>query len=107
MELAEQIKHDIENAPIILYMKGTKAMPMCGFSNSVVQVLSHYGVEYRDVDVLADPEIRVRLSEYSNWPTIPQLFVNGELIGGADIVVELHEKEELLPILEKAVVSTA
>ena len=107
MDLAEQIKHDIENAPIILYMKGTKAMPMCGFSNAVVQVLNQYGIEYRDVDVLVDPEIRVRLSEFSNWPTIPQLFVNGELIGGADIVVELHEKEELLPILEKAVVSTA
>ena len=107
MELAEQIKQDIETAPIILYMKGTKAMPMCGFSNSVVQVLSHYGVEYRDVDVLADPEIRVRLSEYSNWPTIPQLFVKGELIGGADIVLELHNKQELLPILEKAIPSTA
>ena len=107
MDLAEQIKHDIESAPIILYMKGTKDMPMCGFSNAVVQVLNHYGVEYRDVDILVDPEIRVRLSEYSNWPTIPQLFVKGELIGGADIVVELHNKGELLPILEKAVASAA
>ena len=87
MELAEQIKQDIETAPIILYMKGTKAMPMCGFSNSVVQVLSHYGVEYRDVDVLADPEIRVRLSEYSNWPTIPQLLVKGDLSGATDLVL--------------------
>lgn len=107
MDLAEQIKHDIESAAIILYMKGTKEMPMCGFSNSVVQVLNHYGVEYRDVNVLVDPDIRVRLSEYSNWPTIPQLFVNGELIGGADIVMELHNKGELLPILEKTVASTA
>ncbi len=107
MDLAEQIKYDIENAPIIVYMKGTREMPMCGFSNAVVQVLNHYGVEYREVNVLADPEIRVRLSEYSNWPTIPQLFVKGELIGGADIVVELHNKGELLPILEKAVASTA
>ncbi len=107
MNLSEQIKHDIESAPIILYMKGTKDMPMCGFSNAVVQVLNHYGVEYRDENILVDPEIRVRLSEYSNWPTIPQLFVKGELIGGADIVVELHNKGELLPILEKAVTSTA
>lgn len=107
MDIAEQIKHDIESSPIILYMKGTKDMPMCGFSNSVVQVLNNYGVEYRDENILVDPEIRVRLSEYSNWPTIPQLFVKGELIGGADIVVELHDKGELLPILEKAVTSTA
>lgn len=107
MDIAEQIKHDIESSPIILYMKGTKDMPMCGFSNSVVQVLNHYGVEYRDENILVDPEIRVRLSEYSNWPTIPQLFVKGELVGGADIVVELHDKGELLPILEKAVTSTA
>lgn len=107
MDIAEQIKHDIESSPIILYMKGTKDMPMCGFSNSVVQVLNNYGVEYRDENILVDPEIRVRLSEYSNWPTIPQLFVKGELVGGADIVVELHDKGELLPILEKAVTSTA
>jgi len=104
MEMAEQIKHDIETNPIILYMKGTQHMPMCGFSNAVVQVLRQYGVEYRDINILEDPLIRVKLSEYSNWPTIPQLFVNGELIGGADIVVELHNKGELLAILEKAVV---
>lgn len=84
----------------MLFMKGTPEMPMCGFSNSVVQVLKHYGVEYKSTDVLADPEIRVKLSEYSNWPTIPQLFVNGELIGGADITVELHEKGQLLDILD-------
>ena len=105
MELAEQIKHDVETTPVILYMKGTKEVPMCGFSNAVVQVLNHYGVGYKDVNILVDPEIRVKLSEYSNWPTIPQLFLNGELIGGADIVVELHNKGELLPLLEQAVLS--
>ena len=68
-----------------------------------VQVLEHYGVSFKDVDILADPEIRVRLSEYSNWPTIPQLFVNGELVGGSDIILELHERGELLPVLERAV----
>ncbi len=105
MTLSEQIIADINETPIILYMKGTKEVPQCGFSNAVVQVLSQYGVEYRDVNILPDPEIRVRLSEYSNWPTIPQLFVKGELVGGADIVVELHNKGELLSVLERAVVS--
>ena len=102
MEMKEQIVSNIETNPIILYMKGTKEMPMCGFSNSVVQVLNHYGVEYKDVNVLEDPMIRVKLSEHSNWPTIPQLFVKGELIGGADITVELHQNGQLLDILDKA-----
>ena len=100
MEMKEQIISDIETNPIILYMKGTKEMPMCGFSNSVVQVLNHYGVEYKDVNVLTDPMIRVKLSEHSGWPTIPQLFVKGKLIGGADIAMELHDNGELLDILD-------
>ena len=100
MELSEQIKNDIEKNPIILYMKGTKDMPMCGFSNQVVQILNHYGIEYKDVKILEDPEIRIRLSEQSGWPTIPQLFVNGKLIGGADITMELHQNGELLDILD-------
>ena len=103
MELKEQITKDIKNNPVILYMKGTQDMPMCGFSNSVVQVLRHYGVEFKDVNVLEDPEIRVKLSEHSNWPTIPQLFINGELIGGCDIVMEMDTKGELKDILKKAV----
>ncbi len=100
MELSEQIKNDIEKNPIILYMKGTKDMPMCGFSNQVVQILNHYGIEYKDVNILEDPDIRIRLSEQSGWPTIPQLFVNGKLIGGADITMELHQNGELLDILD-------
>ena len=100
MELKEQISNDIDNNPIILYMKGTKEMPMCGFSNSVVQVLNHYGVEYKDINVLTDPMIRVKLSEHSGWPTIPQLFVKGKLIGGADITMELHNNGELLDMLD-------
>ena len=103
MELEQQIKDDIENNPIILYMKGTKEMPMCGFSNSVVQVLNHYGVDYKDINILEDPNIRIKLSEHSGWPTIPQLFVKGELIGGADITVELHQNWQLLDILDKAI----
>jgi len=98
--MKEQIINDIETNPIILYMKGTKEMPMCGFSNSVVQVLNHYGVEYKDVNVLTDSMIRVKLSEHSGWPTIPQLFVNGKLIGGADITMELHNNGELLDVLD-------
>ena len=100
MELSKQKKNDIEKHPIILYMKGTKDMPMCGFSNQVVQILNHYGIEYKDVNILEDPEIRIRLSEQSGWPTIPQLFVNGKLIGGADITMELHQNGELLDILD-------
>ncbi len=102
MDLKEQIINDINSNSIILYMKGTKEVPMCGFSNSVVQVLNHYGVEYKDVNTLEDPMIRVKLSEHSNWPTIPQLFVNGELVGGSDITLELHQNGQLLDILDKA-----
>jgi monothiol glutaredoxin len=100
MELAEQIKSELAENPIILYMKGTKETPMCGFSNQVVQILNHYGVEYKDVNVLEDPQIRVELSEQSGWPTIPQLFVKGELIGGADITMEMHQSGELLDTLD-------
>ena len=97
--LFDQIKQEIETTSIKLFMKGTKEMPMCGYSNTVVQVLNHYGADFSATNVLEDPSIRVKLSEYSNWPTIPQLFVNSELIGGCDIVVELHQKGELSAIL--------
>ena len=100
MELKEKIINDIKNNSIILFMKGTKEMPMCGFSNQVVQILSHYDVKFKDINILEDPLIRVKLSEQSGWPTIPQLFVKGKLIGGADIAMELHQKGELLDILD-------
>ena len=102
MTQKEQIIHDIENTPIILFMKGTKERPMCGFSARVVNVLNSHSVVYQDVNILEDPEIRVNLSAYSNWPTIPQLFVKGELIGGCDIVMELEEKGELSGVLQSA-----
>ncbi len=102
MDLNTQIKTDIETNRIMLYMKGTPDMPMCGFSNAVVQILNHYGVEYKAINVLENPEIRVKLSEQSGWPTIPQLFVKGELIGGSDIAMELHQKGELLDILDSS-----
>ena len=99
MTLKEQIVNDIENTPIMLYMKGTKEQPMCGFSARVVNILNQHSVVFQDVNVLEDPEIRMRLSEYSNWPTIPQLFVKGELIGGCDIVMELEGKDKLGSVL--------
>ena len=102
MELKEQIINDINNNPIILYMKGNKDQPRCGFSAKVVNILNRYSVVYHDVNIFEDPEIRVKLSEYSNWPTIPQLFVNGELIGGCDIVTELDSKGELESILKSS-----
>ena len=102
MDIKEKIMNEINENPIVLYMKGTKEMPVCGFSNSVVQILNHYGVDYKDVNILEDPIIRIKLSEVSNWPTIPQLFVKGELVGGADITMELHTNGQLLDILDKA-----
>ncbi len=102
MTLKEKIINDIENSPIILYMKGTKDRPMCGFSAKVVNILNNYSVVFQDVNILEDPEIRMRLSEYSNWPTIPQLFIKGELIGGCDIVMEMDSKGELEAILNNS-----
>ena len=102
MTLKEKIVQDIESTPIILYMKGTKERPSCGFSARVVGVLNSHSVIYQDINVLEDPEIRVRLSEHSNWPTIPQLFVKAELIGGCDIVMELEGKGELSGVLQSA-----
>ena len=97
--LKEQIINDIKSNNIILYMKGTKEMPMCGFSSTVVKILAMYNIQYKDINILEDPNIRIKLSEHSNWPTIPQLFVKGELIGGCDILIELHNSNELEKIL--------
>ena len=102
MNFKEQFKKIIDENAIVLFMKGTKDAPVCGFSNTVVQILNHYGVNYKDVNILEDPEIRVNLSAYSNWPTIPQLFVKGELIGGCDIVMELEGKGEVSEVLQSA-----
>ena len=100
-KLKEKIIGEINKNNIILFMKGTKEMPMCGFSATVVKVLSMYNMEYKDINVLEDPNIRIKLSEHSNWPTIPQLFVDGELIGGCDIALEMHNDGTLEPIFNK------
>ncbi|MBH30977.1 MAG: monothiol glutaredoxin, Grx4 family [Candidatus Marinimicrobia bacterium] len=102
MDYKEQIHKTIDENMVVLYMKGTKEMPMCGFSNAVVQVMNSYGIPYVDVNILTDPEIRVKLSEISNWPTIPQLFIDGELVGGCDITLELHQSGELKKLLDAA-----
>jgi len=101
MELKEKIINDINKNYVMLYMKGTREMPMCGFSSTIVKILNHYGVSYKATNVLEDPKIRVELSKHSNWPTIPQLFVNGELIGGCDIALEMHNQGQLEPVLKK------
>ena len=97
--LKEQIINEIKNNKIILFMKGDKNAPRCGFSATVVKILNMYDIDYKSIDVLANPDIRINLSEYSNWPTIPQLFINGELVGGCDIAVELHNSGGLNKLL--------
>ena len=101
-DIQNQIKETVEGNDVVLYMKGTKAMPQCGFSNRVAGILRSIGVEFTDVDVLADPEIRQGIKEYSEWPTIPQLYVKGEFVGGCDIVTEMTMSGELDQLFEKS-----
>jgi monothiol glutaredoxin len=102
MPILDRIRSEVESHPIVLFMKGTPQFPMCGFSSRVVQVLKACGAEFHSVNVLEDPEVRANLPRYSNWPTFPQLFIHGELIGGCDIAVELHEKGELARMVADA-----
>ncbi|MFN6954616.1 MAG: Grx4 family monothiol glutaredoxin [Acetobacteraceae bacterium] len=100
----QQIAAEIEANPVVLYMKGTPMFPQCGFSARVVQVLTHMGVPFKGVNVLEDMEIREGIKSFSNWPTIPQLYVKGEFIGGCDIVTEMFQSGELATLLaEKGV----
>lgn len=104
-ELQQTIEALVKNNKIIVFMKGSKLMPQCGFSNNVVQILNSLGVPYETVDILEDYEIRQGIKEYSNWPTIPQVYVNGEFIGGSDIMIELYQSGELQEMLEVALAS--
>lgn len=104
-ELEQRIKQLIQTHKILVFMKGSKLMPQCGFSNNVVQILNSLGVPYETVDILEDPEIRQGIKEYSNWPTIPQVYVNGEFLGGSDIMIELYQSGELQESLEVALAS--
>ena len=99
MSAVDAIKTTIEKNDVVLFMKGTKMMPQCGFSSRVAGVLNFMGVEFQDVNVLADPEIRQGIKDFSDWPTIPQLYVKGEFVGGCDIVKEMFETGELKPFL--------
>ena len=95
MSAHDQIAKDIAENDVLLFMKGTPVFPQCGFSAAVVQILSELGVKFKAVDVLKDPEVRQGVKEFSNWPTIPQLYVKGEFVGGCDIVKEMFEQGEL------------
>ena len=94
-EILEQIQREVADSRVFVFMKGTPEMPRCGFSSQVVQILNHLGVEYGARDILTDPRIRMVLGEWSQWPTIPQVFVAGELVGGCDITTELFQSGEL------------
>ena len=96
----ETIKADIENNDVVLFMKGTSTMPQCGFSSRVAGVLNYMGIAYKDVNVLADDEIRQGIKDFSDWPTVPQLYVKGEFVGGCDIITEMVLKGELDELLQ-------
>lgn len=98
-QILEQITGEVGANRVFLYMKGTKDQPMCGFSNQVVQILNHLEADYEARDILPDPRIRQVLSGWSDWPTIPQLFIDGKLVGGCDIVTEMFQAGELAPML--------
>jgi len=97
----DRIRQQIGEAPVVLFMKGTPVFPQCGFSAAVVQILGHLGVKFKGIDVLADGSVRQGIKEFSSWPTIPQLYVDGEFVGGCDIVREMFETGELKQLLEE------
>jgi monothiol glutaredoxin len=97
----DRIRQQVTDNPVVLFMKGTPVFPQCGFSATVVQILSHLGVKFKGIDVLSDSSVRDGIKEFSSWPTIPQLYVKGEFIGGCDIVREMFETGELQQMLEE------
>jgi monothiol glutaredoxin len=101
-----RIESDVRSHPVVLYMKGTPVFPQCGFSAQVVQVLSQLGVKFQSFDVLSDDSLRQGIKEFSNWPTIPQLYVQGEFVGGCDIVREMYQSGELAALLAEKGVAT-
>ncbi len=107
MSIQDWIKNEVESNDVVLFMKGTPAFPQCGFSGQVVQILDYVGVTYKGINVLEDAEIRQGIKDFSNWPTIPQLYVKGEFIGGCDIVREMFQNKELQTMLADKGISTA
>ena len=106
-DVQDRIRDTIAAHDVVLFMKGVSAQPQCGFSSMVVRILDHLGVDFHDVNVLADEEIRQGVKDYANWPTIPQLYVKGEFIGGCDIVREMFQTGELKALLEEKGVRAA
>ena len=104
-ELKERIDTLVEENKIMVFMKGNKLMPQCGFSNNVVQILNTLGVPFETLDILADQESRQGIKEYSNWPTIPQVYINGQFVGGSDILIEMYNKGELQELVEVTLAS--
>lgn len=104
-EVQEKIAQLVADNKVLVFMKGSKLMPQCGFSNNVVQILNTLGVPYETVDVLQDYDIRQGIKDYSNWPTIPQVYINGEFVGGSDIMIELYQSGELQQMVEVALAS--
>jgi monothiol glutaredoxin len=104
--VVDRIKGDVTANPVVLFMKGSPVFPQCGFSAAVVQILTHLGVKFKGIDVLQDPAIRQGIKDYSSWPTIPQLYVKGEFVGGCDIIREMFESGELQDLLKSKGVDT-
>jgi monothiol glutaredoxin len=102
----ERIEADLKSNDVVLYMKGTPVFPQCGFSAAVVQVLTHVGVKFKGINILEDAELRQGIKDYANWPTIPQLYVKGEFVGGCDIVREMYQSGELTELLQTKGVAT-
>jgi monothiol glutaredoxin len=102
-----RIKQEVEETPVVLFMKGTPMFPQCGFSAAVVQALTNLGVKFKGIDVLTDPSLREGVKQYANWPTIPQLYVKGEFVGGCDIVREMYDAGELQQLFEEKQVDFA
>ncbi len=98
-EMKSQIEKDVKENQVVLFMKGNKEFPQCGFSARVVQILNQHGADYVTRDVLADPVLRDAIKQFSDWPTLPQLYIKGEFVGGCDIVTEMAQKNELAPLL--------
>jgi monothiol glutaredoxin len=102
MDVADRIKTQLSSSPVVLFMKGTPDFPQCGFSAQAVAALRACGAQFQHVDIFEDPELREALKHYSNWPTYPQLYVNGELVGGCDIALEMYRSGELKKLLQEA-----
>ena len=103
----QRIKDDIQGNDVVLFMKGSPVFPQCGFSAAVVQILTHLNVKFKGIDVLSDPSIRQGIKEFSNWPTIPQLYVKGEFVGGSDIMMEMFQAGELQQLIEEKQIAKA